>query len=212
MKVEKTADKVVILGTTRSWTEAPLGESGWEVWGMNAFWNTWGKYATRWFEIHPISIMRREGWKYYSWLTTCPIPIYMKKHYANIPNSIPYPLKEVTKGFMKQFSSTFCYQLALAIHEGFKTIGIYGVDFSRGTLRERYVEWRGILYWLGVATGRGIEIQFPNKGEDVLSHRYFYGLDYWHEIDDVRWQITRAYYECSGFDGVPRKWMRERKK
>ena len=206
--VQKTADKVAILGTTSTWQQAPFKDPNWEIWGMNAFWKTWGEYATRWFEIHPISIMKREGWDSYKWLTKCPIPVYMRKHYVNIPNSIPYPLADVSKGFIRQFSSTFCYQLALAIHEGFKTIGIYGVDFSGGTLRERFIEWRGVLYWLGVATGRGIEIILP---DDKLSHRYLYGLDYWNEIDDVRRQIFGAYYYCSVFDGVSPRWKRKRK-
>lgn len=200
--VQKTSDKVLILGTIPTWKQAPLGDKSWEVWGMNSFWDTWGKYATRWFEIHPISIMHNEGWKYYKWILDCPIPVYMRKHYVNIPNSIPYPLEEVSKGYLREFSSTFCYQLALAIHEGFKTIGLYGVDFSRGSMRERFFEWRGVLYWLGVAMGRGIKIQFPNDGQKVLSHRYLYGMEYWNEITDVRSQIIRAIYKSLKIDGV----------
>lgn len=206
---QKTSDKVLILGTMPSWKKAPLDDSTWEVWGMNAFWNTWGKYATRWFEIHPVSIMKKEGWKYYSWLEKCPIPIYMRKHYANIPTSIPYPLNEVSNGYLKIFSSTFCYQLALAIHEDFKTIGIYGVDFSRGTLRERFIEWRGILYWIGVAMGKGIKLQFPNNEENELAHRHFYGLEYWLEVEDVRKQILEAMAHCFRFDGIPYGWIKD---
>lgn len=192
--IKRTKDKVLILGTIKTWKEAPLDDSTWEVWGMNQFWDWWGQYATRWFEIHPVSVMVYEGWKKYNWLTKCPIPVYMKKHYVNIPSSIPYPINDVSKGLMKIFSSTFCYQLALAIHENFKTIGIYGVDFSRDSLRERFIEWRGILYWIGVATGRGIKIQFPDKGENALGHHYLYGLDYWHEVDDVRQQVLKPFY------------------
>lgn len=190
--MQKITNKVLILGTIDTWKKAPLGDPTWEVWGMGESWNWWGAYATRWFEIHPMSIILMDGWKRYSWLTECTIPVYMKKHYANIPASIPFPLAEVTKGFMKQFSSTFCYQLALAIYERFETIGLYGVDFSRGSLRERFVEWRGILYWMGVAAGRGIKIQFPGHEGDRLAHRYLYGLEYWDEVDDVRLQIRRA--------------------
>lgn len=189
--IRKIADKVLILGTMPSWKEAPLGDSTWEVWGMNQFWSWWGSYATRWFEIHPMSIILRDGWHKYSWLSRCSIPVYMRKHYAIIPTSIPYPLADVTNGFLKQFSSTFCYQLALAIHEGFKTIGIYGIDFSNGSLRERFVELRGVLYWLGVAVGRGIKLQFPDQ--KIFEQHYLYGLQYWEEVDDVRLEIGKAF-------------------
>lgn len=201
---EKKCDKVAILGTTSTWKVAPLEDKTWEVWGMNAFWNTWGKYATRWFEIHQLPILYYDDWKEYSWLKTCPLPVYMAKHYPIIPNSIPYPVNEVSKGGLKIFSSTFCYQLALAIHEGYKTIGLFGVDFTTGSLRERFIEKQGVLYWLGVAMGKGITIQFPKKGESKFTHRYLYGIEYWNEVKDVRAQIKRPVNTCLdyGVDGV----------
>jgi len=128
----------------------------------------------------------------------------MKKHYSFIPSSIPYPM-EITKPYMRQFSSTFCYQMALAIHDGYKTIGIYGVDFRNGTLRERFVEWPGLLYWIGVATGKGIKVQLP---DDALSHPYLYGLDYWRELDYSRSRVLLGIYRIlkANTDGAKDKW------
>lgn len=184
------------------------------MWGMNAFWGTWGKYATRWFEIHQLPILYYDGWEDYKWLKSCPIPVYMARHYANIPNSIPYPVETVSKGYLKVFSSTFCYQLALAIYEGFKVIGLYGVDFSQGSLRERFIEWRGVLYWLGVATGKGIKIQFPQKGELKLSEKYLYGIEYWKEVSNVRGQIQKPikYAIDNTIDGVNGMVLRKTKR
>lgn len=194
MKVpKKTKDKVIILGTAPSWEKAPLGDPKWEAWGLGNCWQWWGKYATRWFEIHPMSLLLKLGWNDYRWLTECPIPIYMAKHYAKVPNSIPFPLADVGGRFLRQFSSTFCYELALAIHEGFETIGIYGITFSGGTLRERFIESRGVLYWLGVAAGRGIKIQFPDAENKEFTHPYLYGLECWQEADFARKEIALAF-------------------
>lgn len=199
---KKGIDKVVILGTDSSWKKAPLEDPSWEVWGMNEFWVKWGQYATRWFEIHQLPILYREGWQRYKWLEKCEIPVYMAKHYARIPSSIQYPMKQVSKGFLRQFSSTFSYEMALAIHEGFKTIGLYGIGLPNGTYRERFVELRGLLYWMGVAAGKGIKLEIPDLQESELEHRYLYGLEYWQEVKDVQEQILRALYACSKIDGV----------
>lgn len=192
--------RVIILGTGNSWKNAPLGEKSWEIWGMNSPWKWWGEYATRWFEIHEMKILKQD-WDHYKWIEECPIPIYMDKHYSNVPKSIPYPIDKVNRmGYLKQFSSTFAYEMALAIHEGFKEIGLYGIEMSGGSFRERFIELPSLMYWIGIAMGCGIKVHLEDKGEYI--HKYLYGIEYWKEVADVQMKILRALHICMVKDGV----------
>lgn len=195
-------DKVAILGTVESWRNAPFREKDWEIWASNANNEYWKQVSTRWFEIHQLHDLYREGWENYKWLTKYEKPVYMAKHYSRFPTSIRFPIEKVSRGYLKVYSSTFCYQLALAIYEGFKTIGLFGIDFSNGSLRERMVEWRGVLYWLGVAAGKGIKIEMDKIDREHMEHQYLYGLQYWDEVIDVQFQILRGMYATSKIDGV----------
>ncbi len=52
------------------------------------------------------------------------------------------------------FRSDVSYMIAYAIHEGYERIEVYGVDFDE----EFDLDKPRITYWLGVAKGRGIEV------------------------------------------------------
>lgn len=185
VRVDPPTSRVCILGTTKSWVDAPLADPTYEIWGLNDLWDWWKAYATRWFEIHPLTVLRHEGRGQIAALQRSPVPVYMIRAYPSIPQSIRFPFERVAVGHRRLFTSTFAYQIALALAEGFKEIAVYGVDFSRGSLREQTVEWRGIAYWLGLAEGLGVTVTLP-RNSPLLDQRPRYGLDYWREVDFVR--------------------------
>ena len=98
-------------------------------------------------------------------------PIYMHKHWNDIPASRPYPLEEVAQtvfeGFHRAkwdaqadwYNSSPAYMLALAIHEGATTIGLYGIDVLDDS--EFNYESNCLDYLIGKAEGMGIEIITP---------------------------------------------------
>jgi hypothetical protein len=47
--------------------------------------------------------------------------------------------------------------------------------------RERVFERPCLEYWLGVAEGRGIRVYLDKSCGELLSHPFFYGVDYWEE-------------------------------
>lgn len=108
---------------------------------------------------------------HYDWLQLPhSIPIYMQEHYEDVPASVKYPKEEIVqtllpniwrevKGKVEQvehFTSSTAYAIALAIYLGAKQIEIYGVEMTSDT---EYVRQRpGVFFWLGIATGRGVNV------------------------------------------------------
>lgn len=107
---------------------------------------------------------------YFEDLAEMPQPIYMQKHWDDIPTSVPYPLDDVVcvfDGFPRAkwddqkdwYNSSPAYMIALAIHEGATTIGLYGIDVLNGS--EYTLERPCLEYLIGLAVGKGIEVVIP---------------------------------------------------
>ena len=179
---KKTVALVGSAYTTGGW--APYGEC--EVWSSN---ETHGKSwmqlggVTAWFQLHPKwSFSKEHRWDHYGWLKQeHPFPIYMQRKYDDIPASAPFPLREIQRSLLwamyrgeaaveKAFTSTFSYQMALAVHLGFERIEVYGIELA---LEAEYVYQReAMAFWCGMANGRGIEVWIPEACGLLLAPLY----------------------------------------
>ncbi len=115
---------------------------------------------------------------HYDWLMRPhEYPIYMQEHYDDVPSSVKYPKEEIIKELLphiwrdinlpdvnraefieqvENFTSSTAYAIALAIYQGKKQIEIAGIEMTSDT---EYVRQRpGVLFWLGIAVGRGINV------------------------------------------------------
>lgn len=101
--------------------------------------------------------------------------VYMQKTHDDIPNSIKYPMAEVTAEFLPDapyYTSTPAYMLGLALLMGYKEIELYGFDM--GTTTEYHYQRANFEYWIGIAHGRGIKVTLP--GSQIL-HGLLYGYE-----------------------------------
>lgn len=177
---------VVIAGgawSTGPW--APFGET--EVWGMNNHHGKpWYKVdgITRWFDIHQKDYIRESAYNHWDWLQEeHPFPIYMQQKLDDVPNSVPYPLREIQNELIgnfirgeekmeKLFSSTMCYQIAQALHEGIERIEIFGVELLGKGEYEHQRE--AMAFWLGKADGMGVDIWLPEQCSLLVQPLYSY--------------------------------------
>lgn len=143
-----------------------------DVWVFNeALRSTWCKRADAVFQLHKPVIWRssqnRNDTKHYEWLQTTSVPVYMMEHYEDVPSSVKYPLDDIIADVfgnnqqIPYFTSSIAYAIALAVYRGYKRIEIYGVEMETQTEYEH--QRIGVAYWIGVAIGRGIEVNFHSR-------------------------------------------------
>lgn len=184
---------VAIVGSQAQTRElAPFDEPDIDIWVFNEAANSeWCKRADAVFQMHIAPIYRspnnRSDPDHWKWLQQphAGLTVYMQDVDALVPCSVRYPLDEVAaallQGFRqgverlsrRYFTNTIAYALALAIYQGYERILVYGVEMSSET---EYVFQRPcVLFWVGLALGRGIQVDFVSG--DSIFDVPLYGYD-----------------------------------
>jgi hypothetical protein len=70
------------------------------------------------------------------------------------------------------FTSTIAFEIAWAIDQGFREIGLWGIDLIVG--QEYFWQKACVEWWLGTANGLGLQIRLPAETA-VLKQAYRYG-------------------------------------
>lgn len=149
--------------------EFDFGRTDCDVWVFNEALSNqnevWCPRADAVFQMHVETIWRnpnnRNDKGHADWLKTQrDTVVYMQEMYIDVPMSRKYPLEEVLSGLhinKRYITSSVAYALALASHLGYKRIELYGVEMETDT--EYRYQRDGVTFWVGVAVGRGIEVE-----------------------------------------------------
>lgn len=191
-------EKVAIIAGDPSYKDAPFDDDTWEIWCCNSMWHlckdAFGDFrADRWFEMHPEEKQTDEEMKA---IQECPVPIYHLGDFGKrqAPNGRTYPIDDILDEFpYRYFTCTFAYQIALALHDGFTMIGLFGVELDRGTSRERMVEKACVEFWIGVALGMGVKVITP-EGSRLCTQSKLYGYEYDEEVAEVNSLIDGLFF------------------
>jgi hypothetical protein len=189
---------------------APYNDPTWEVWALNhanrcGFMKDDDGYlrADRWFELHQLLAQSDEDMK---WIRECQVPLYMTEPFPENPSALLYPLAQVLNRFSSTdsiyFASSFAYMVALALMEGFETIGLYGCDLAVG--REQVVENGNLAYWVGLARGMGRTVCIPGRSS-LCRHPALYGFQYHAEGQAVEHLCARLIHDLLRHKGIRAK-------
>lgn len=180
--------KAVIIGGYRHTVESPRYHFGnAELWLQSTSaraWE-WNIYDwSRWFDVHDVDpnsyypgirIMRPDVLAWYH-KQGSERPIYMTRRYPTIIGSCAYPIERMTETFgLGYFGCQLDYMGALALEEGFETWILYGIGqpYAADRTSKRAQHWFAhhgtFLYWLRLATARGVEIVFDRPETNMLT-------------------------------------------
>lgn len=156
--------RVAVIGLGHSHKDAPWTDSSWEKWCLS--WDPCWEKADRLFQMHDLDYIEdtlhlhpdKDAANRHR--TVESMPVYMREQY--FPHVTRYPLEDVIKTIGRDyFESSIAFMFALAIHEGFEEIGMWGVGMKANT---EYAYQRPNMEWLlGLARGRGIKIYMPES-------------------------------------------------
>jgi hypothetical protein len=171
--------KVAIVGWAASSRDiAPYKDDSWDIWGCNEF----GMFAKDdplyrwdiWFQLHPRAEMLKHYKDRLEWLAEQTIPVYVMEPFPELPNAVQFPAQELASKYRRYFMSTIAWMVALAIEQGYKEIGIWGVDMA---MDSEYSHQKPNCEWiLGIAEGKGITVHAPKECA-LLNGPYLYCVD-----------------------------------
>jgi len=169
--------KIALLGAAPSSRHlAPFGDPDWEIWACSPP-NYDLPRVDAWFELHLLARkMIPVNRPYIEVLQRHP-RVYMNaedKQFAQFPNAIPFPFKELLDEFGPWFfTSSLAWMFAFAIVQKPEKIGLWGVDMS--AVQEYGYQRAGCHFFIREAMQRGIKVTCAPES-DLMNHPPLYGL------------------------------------
>ncbi len=136
-------------------------------------------------------------------------PIYMQQKWDDVPNSVEFPLEAIDNEFFQNlmviteegkevnwleahehgyYTSSFAWMIALALHEGFERIEVWG--FNMGSQSEYLYQAGSGAFWMGYCLGRDVQLVFPERTPLLLGNMYGYEFSQIMQIPDMEKRVS----------------------
>jgi len=153
----------IVCGSPSSEFLAPFDDPEWKIWVLgNRLDRHLNHRIDKVFEIHDDLSEHGDIKRYTEWLVSHNIPMIVgEKFPIKKDNIVTFPFEQAKKLYGSTYlTSSTAYMIALAILEGAKHIGIYGVDMAVDS-HEYFWQRACVEAWIGFAKGLGIEVTIP---------------------------------------------------
>jgi hypothetical protein len=167
--------KIALVGSAATIQFTPWWDPTWEIWA-HATTHAFCKRVDRYFDLHPWEwITEKPIPGYVDWLKALKVPIYMQRVFKDVPASLRYPRERMLAEYPRYFTSHAAWMVALALSEGVTHLGFYGIHYA---LDEEHKKQRtGCEFWMGIATGRGVQIVNPPGSPLCREPAWLYGYE-----------------------------------
>ena len=140
---------------------APYWDQLTEIWTMNDV-DGWiaGRRVTRRFELHDAAhrdAHRRDDYPERLTEHALEAPLYMRSPLG--VGAREFPFSHLLRKYGPHFGSSVAWMLAFAHDQGFRWIGLYGVEMGHFT--EWYDQRETLFWWLGYLEAKGVEVYLP---------------------------------------------------
>lgn len=160
--VEGKRTKVALLGCAKETLPlAPFDSPDWEIWSSGQ----WGKMVRRWdtwFELHAVEDLPETFKFHLAWMIQQTKPIYIARPTQWVPSGTIFPREEIEAKYGKEFlTSTIAWMFAKAIEDGYKEIGLYGIEMASN--EEYFYQRAGVKFFQYIAEKyHGIKVTIPS--------------------------------------------------
>jgi hypothetical protein len=187
----------IVGGHPKTRKNAPWKDPNVDIWVLNEALSKKGTSAQRAdavFQMHVPGIYQNKNNPtdpdHWDWLQQLHpnMEILMQEVDPLVPNAVKYPLEEISAMLdnvkqgkdlkpVQHFTASVAYAIALAIHRKYSHIKLYGFEMAH---HEEYaVQREGVMFWLGFAAGRGINLEINCM--DGLLQKPLYGYETFQE-------------------------------
>lgn len=151
--------RIKLVGKATHWEDAFPKLENEEVWTVAAH-EVACKYADRIFEFHAVT----NPW------TKDEKKVFVLHKLEGFSSVTQIPLSDLILRYGRKFGGSLSYMLALAIDEKPLCIDVFGVDMKVGT--EYGPQRDTFFYFVGLAEGKGITVNIPEKSGVYLNTLY----------------------------------------
>lgn len=169
-----------------------------DVWVFNEAANqAWCKRVSAVIQIHSPAVYKnpenRTDRGHWEWLQReHGYPVYMQSIDPLVPDSVEYPLEDVLRlcdnvklfgNPIQYLTSSISYAIAQAILKGYEKLLIYGIEMSSDT--EYAYQRDGTAFWLGLAIGKGIQVELYSGNQIFTQPLYGYDSNIEQDLSDL---------------------------
>jgi len=164
--------KIAICGYSNTRQQIPVNNPSYKIWGMNHRLDSHPSRMDLHFDIHDTK-RYNEDHPYYQFIKNNKDKSILNGLDERFTDCKIYPKNAIIEKYGSYFTCSASWMIAYAIEQNPSDIAIFGIDCA--TVDEYINQRASILYFLGIAVGKGIKLHYPPECKLFNGNIYYNG-------------------------------------